>query len=320
MLFSYKKYIKLLFLSLGTVLLVSIIYSMYYIQNCPLPVTNRISLDAKLKFIKEKIDKRQIDTIIVGSSIGLNNVNGEVLAKECKACKHVLNLSVYEASALEVEDVLKLTKLFPNLKRVIYSVQFPDFAEASRFANFDPDIIKKYLDNDFTPLSKATFLFHMCQNIFFCVKREWDFLHKHSRNNQFGYLGFDSTGSVPLHIYGKDIIKSRWEQPHWTKQSPENYQALSRIVKRLKENNIKFYFVVQPYRKPMLDKYPQLRKALASFASKTKNIVQKSNGYFLNLNETLPLDDGFYADRTHLNDKGSIIVTKVIAESINDRQ
>ena len=317
MFFSYKKYIRLLFLSLGATVLASILYSLFFIHNCPLPITNRISLDAKLKFIKDNIDKKQIDTIVVGSSIGLNNVRGEVLQKDCRECKHVLNLSVYEASPLEVEDVLKLVNLFPNLKRVLYSAQFPDFAEASRFSNYDPDIIETYLDGKFTPISKISFLFHMCQNIFFCIQREWDFRHKHSHNNQFGYLGFDKTGSVPLHIYGKDIIKSRWEQPHWTKQSPENYQALSRIAQKLKKEHIGFYFVIQPYRKPMLEQYPQLQKALSSFSEKTRQITKKSGGNFLNLNETLPLDDSNFADRSHLNDKGSAMATKAIAEFIN---
>ena len=319
MLFNDKKYIKWLFISLGAIVLVSILYSLFFIRNYPLPITNRISLDTKLKFIKENIDKKQIDTIIVGSSIGLNNVQGKILQKECKQCNHVLNLSVYEASPLEVEDVLKLVKLFPNLKRVLYSAQFPDFAEASRFSNYDPDLIEKYLNDSFTPISNISFLFHMCQNIFFCIQRQWNYLHKHSRNNQFGYLGFDDTGSVPLHIYGKDIIKSRWEQPHWTKQNPEDYRALSRIAQKLKRERIYFYFVVQPYRKPMLEKYPQLQKALSAFSAKTRLITEKYGGYFLNLNEAEPLDDSNFADRSHLNDKGSAIATKAIAEFINDK-
>jgi hypothetical protein len=228
-----------------------------------------------------------------------------------------LNLSVYEASALEVEEVLELRRLFPHLKRVIYSVQFPDFAVASRFADYHPDLIAQYLNNSFTPWEHIAFLFRMCQNLFFCVQRQWNYLHKHSANNQFGYLGFDKSGSVPLHIYGDDIIRSRWKQPHWTKQSPENYQALARNAQELHHEKIRFYFVIQPYRRALLERYPQIRATLSTFAQKTSQIIGEYNGTLLDFNRALPLDDRYFADRSHLNDKGSKITSEKIAEHID---
>ena len=320
MVLTYKNYLKWLFITLAAVAFAALLYTAFFIKNYPLPITNRISFDAKLKFIKESIDRDKVDTLIVGSSIGLNNVQGAVLENNSTHCSTVLNLSVYEASTLEVEEVLELRKLFPHLKRVIYSVQFPDFAEAGRFSDYQPDLIRKYLKDDFTPQAHAAFLFRMCQNLFFCIQRQWNYRHKHSKNNQFGYLGFDKTGSVPLHIYGNDIIKSRWEQPHWTKQSPENYQALSRIAQELQSEGIRFYFVIQPYRKPLIDQYPEIRATLSSFSQKTAQILEQYGGEILNLNKTLPLEDSYFSDRSHLNDKGSKISSGAIADFIDSKE
>jgi len=62
-----------------------------FTKNFPPPITKRISFDAKLKFIREQIDPDKIDTIIVGSSIGLNNVIGSILEEDSKKVKHALN-------------------------------------------------------------------------------------------------------------------------------------------------------------------------------------------------------------------------------------
>lgn len=317
MTFSDRNYLKWLFGILGGIFAAALFYAAFFVQNYPLPVTNRISFDAKLKFIKEGVAKDKIDTLIVGSSIGLNNVRGSILETNTSRCHAVLNLSVFEASALEVEQVLALRKLFPNLRQIIYSAQFPDFAVASRFADYHPDLIEAYLDDHFTPWKRATFLFQMCQNIFFCIKRQWNYLHQHSKKNQFGYLGFDKTGSIPLHIYGDDIIRSRWEQPHWTKQSPQNYQALSRIAQQCRREGIQFYFVIQPYRSALIERYPDIRTALELFDQKTTQIVTTEGGEMIPLYRTLPLDDSHFADRSHLNDKGSSATTHAIATFLN---
>ena len=315
--FTDKNYLKWLFSLLFAILTAALLYAAFFIRSYPLPITNRISFDAKLKFIEESIDREKVDTLIVGSSIGLNNVQGTILEQNTTQCRSVLNLSVFEASPIEVEQVLELRSLFPHIEQIIYSAQFPDFAEPSRFADYRPDLITAYLDHHFTPREHALFLFHMCQNIFFCIKRQWNYLHKHSRKNQFGYLGFDKSGSVPLHIYGDDIIRSRWEQPHWTKQSPANYQALARIAQQCQNEGIAFYFVIQPYRRALLDRYPKIRTALMQFDRNTTAIVTSEGGKVIHLNRTLPLDDSHFADRSHLNDKGSRASTLAIAAFLN---
>ena len=314
---KYKTYVRILFLMISTILFSSVIYSFYFIQNYPIAITNRISFDAKIGFIKQNIDRDKIDTIIVGSSIGLNNVQGEVLNKYSKEVKGVLNLSVYEATPPQIRQVLELTPLFPNLKRVIYSAQFSDFAYAGELKNYDSRFIIDYISNNLSLKDTIKFYFKSCQDIFFCIKRQWNWDREYQQSNHFTYLGFDKSGSVPLEIYGKDIIQSRWKNPHRDKQSIYAFRALEEITKDLQEKNIDFIFVMQPYRATLLKKYKYLKPTMKKFKQKVEIILNNHTGVFLDLNNILNLEDKYFADRSHLNAKGSVISSKAIAEFLD---
>lgn len=137
------------------------------------------------------------------------------------------------------------------------------------------------------------------------------------QNNQFTYLGFDSTGSVPLHIYGKDIIKTRWEKPHSDRQSKQAFGALERMSQNAHKEKIDFIFVIQPYRGPLVKNFSHVQPVMQSFADQAKRIVTKNGGMFLNLHDQLHLSDNSFADRSHLNDQGSTIGTKAIGKFID---
>jgi len=315
-----KTYLKILFLILGIILTSTMGYAYYFSKTYPLPFTNRISFDAKIKFIREHIDVEKIDTIIVGSSIGLNNVQGAYLEKASRKCEHVLNLSVFEASAVQVEQLLKLQDAFPNLKRIVYSAQFSDFQHASSFRDYHPQWISKYIARKFTPIVEAKFLADAAKNIAFLEKREEKWHKDHSQNNKFTYLGFDHTGSVPLHIYGKDIIQKRWNNPHGSLYVAKAFEALDRISKDAYKKGIKFYMVQQPYRQELIKKHKHIPAELNMFLHRITKIVTKNHGKVLSLYKELPLSDAYFADRSHLNDKGSILSAEAIGKFIDKQE
>ncbi len=136
-------------------------------------------------------------------------------------------------------------------------------------------------------------------------------------NNNFTYLGFGHTGSVPLHIYEDDIIKKRWDNPWVTPTKKESYIALKRILKKSDKDNIIFYLAIQPYRGALVKKDKHLREILMYFHENSKKIILNNGGNFLNLHEKLQLSDDFFADRIHLNDKGSVIIAQEIGKFID---
>jgi len=312
-----KNYLKILFSILITLMIMAVIYSYYFIKHYPIPITNRISLDAKITFIKENIDIDSVDTIIVGSSIGLNNVQGETLQKSSTQAKSVLNLSVYEATPPQIEQILQLTSTFPNLKRIIYSAQYSDFAYEGKLKEYNATFIGSYIKGSLSTKEKFAFYFKSCQNIFFCIKRAWNWRDKYQQNNQFTYLGFDATGSVPLHIYGDDIIASRWQKPHSNRQNNRTFDALDRMSLRAKNLNIDFIFALQPYRQPLIDKFSHVAPTMQKFTQRVKNIMSKNSGKFIDLHSKLHLKDAYFADRSHLNDKGSLLSSQALGEFLD---
>ena len=313
---KYKTYVKILFLTLLSIVGVALLYLYIFSKVYPFPILHRISLDAKIEFIRDQIDINTVDTIIVGSSIGLNNVQGAVLEKSCKKCQSVLNLSGFELRPPQVEQILELTTVFPNLKRIIYSAQFSDFSEYAVLEDYDPNMVRRYLTNSLGFQDYISIIQY--SDIISCIKRQWNWKTKYMSNNQFTYLGFDNTGSVPLHIYGRDIIKHRWDQPHSAREDKRNYLALEKMVKKAKKDDIHFYFIMEPYRGPLVKKFKHVRPAMVSFEHTVKKIVVGDGGIFLNLHDKLHLNDNYFADRSHLNDKGSVIVAGAIGRFIDD--
>jgi len=312
-----KMYLKVLFFILGMIVTTTIGYAYYFSKNYPLPITNRISFDAKLQFIREHIDPSKVDTIVVGSSLALNNVQGAVLEEESKVCKGVLNLSMWSIGAPQVEQLLEVSDAFPNLKRIIYSGQFSDFGNKLVFKDFDSDFMQKYMTNNLNPIAYSDLLLNACKDISFCLKRQEEWKSNYGMNNKFAYLKFDHTGSAPLHIYGKDIVKERWKNPHAPVQIPEAFQALIRIAKKASNDKVKFYFIQQPYRQPLIDAHPAVKLVMKKFARNVNLLIAKEGGKFFNLHEKLHLSDDYFADRSHLNDKGSKIGSKEIAKFID---
>lgn len=312
-----KKYLKILFFIVILIGTTTVGYSVYFAKHYPVPIIDHISFDAKIQFIREYVDIKKIDTIVVGSSLALNNVQGAVLEKKSEKCKGVLNLSVWSVDAPAVEQLLELSDVFPNLKRIIYTGQFTSFNHASRFENYDSKFIKKYISHTLNPIKYSAFILNACKDISFCLKRQREWETEHGKNNKFSYLGFDYTGSAPLHIYGKDIVQSRWNKVDGAIQNPNALKALERIAAKAYKNNIKFYFIQQPYRKSQIIKYKHIQNIMKIFPHQMRTILNRHHGIFLNLHEQLHLNDSHFADRSHLNDKGSKVVAENIAKVID---
>jgi len=317
---STTLYLKRLFIVIVIILSLSIAYVIYFIRNYPAPITDHISLDAKIKFIRENIDPDNVDTLIIGSSIGLNDIQGKYLEQYSKRVQHVVNLSVYGATALEVEQLFELRKAFPQLKRIIYSVQYSDLPHEWMFQSYKPKLLVAYMRHELSFLSYIHLLFHSCNNLFFCITRQNEWQEKHMQSNRFEYLGFDSTGSVPLHIYGKDIISHRWRLPQPGIMSPKSFAAIERMTLKSKQENIVFYVAHQPYRKPLYVHYKSVRNAMHYFDANIEKIFDKIHNGFLIKLQTLGLEDSFFSDRTHLNDKGSVKTAKYIADYIDKKE
>ena len=315
-----KKYLLTFFIIIALLITAATLYVYNFVQTYPAPITNRISLDAKLKYIRDNVNPNDIDTIIVGSSIGMNNVIGSILEKNSSVVKHAINLSVYEATTLEVEQLLELSKFFPNLKRIIYSAQYSDFPHPWRYQNFDANTLGAYMTNKLSTLRVLKLLFKACNNLPFCYERAEKWNTKHQNPKEFTSLLFDHTCSVPLQIYREKKVGGRWYLPHPGIMNNESFKAVERIATMAKNRGLKFYLAHQPYRNELYKKHQKVRDAISYFDKKIDKIVKDYNNSYLIKLQNTPLTNRDFADRTHLNAKGSAIVTKEIAKFIDSKE
>jgi len=315
-----KTYVKILSLLLLVIFGGTFIYVYIYAKSYPIPLFHRISLDAKMKFIRDLDDIDHIDTIIIGSSIGLNNLQGIVLEDSSEKVEHLLNLSALGLTITQVEQLSKLFSLFPNIKRVIYSSQFEDCTGAFYLKDKDVDFAKKYIQ-----LKKGNidliYTFYTYKHFIEFAKNHWIWEKKYAPNNTNHGLSFDRTGSVPLNMFGENINHKHFATPPLgTKLYKENFLALEKITKKLQNNHIQFYFVAEPYRQYMIDHYDDIRIAREKFVKKMKEITIKHGGKFIDLHKRLHLGDQYFADREHLNSKGSVLTAKEVAAFIDENE
>ena len=309
---KYKTYVRTLLFILTTLVISAFVYIYIYSKYYPIPIFHRVSLDAKMRFIRDLDDKNHFDTAIIGSSIGLNNIQGIVLEDSSKKVKQVINLSSLGLKMTQMEQLLDLLSLFPNVKRVIQSAELEDFSQTYVFEKSDIAFAKQYVQLGKQNINLNAMIYTF-KNLVEFVKNNWKWKKEYAPNNTNYCLSFDRTGSVPLHIYGKDINQHRWSTPPPLDQGEANYEALGRVARSLKEKGILFYFIVEPYRQPLLDEYPDLKAVRNSFSQRAKKIVEKNGGFFLDLHEKMKLGDDYFVDREHLNNKGSLLTAKEVA-------
>lgn len=168
-----------------------LVSSLHYIINTPLRFTNSISYDAKINYLHDNKDKLvNAETIVIGSSMGLNNIESSLL-KNSNLLGETINISSWGLKTSEIFQLLKLIDI-TNKKYVIYSSQYIDFVDVPE-KSIDQEEIKKYIYNEFSiyPFYN-TFKTLFPSNIGNYIKYKQLYFDK----NNYTYLNFDLNGDV----------------------------------------------------------------------------------------------------------------------------
>jgi hypothetical protein len=298
-------------------LIVSILFFLTYIfiifaeQYYPLRVTDNVAFDAKIRFLKDS--KRLVfsDTIVIGSSLGLINLNGEVLEEKSRSITQVANLSAWGDQVLQTEQILQLIE-GGDVKYVIFPLQMTDFSKDKKYdVNFDE--LKKYIEDKFTlHLYNKVFL-----NMFNFLKAFYNYKSFHLVENTYPCLLFDKTGGISYRIYGEDIDQEKWEDNRIFGLNMKNFVALEQMAKKLSAKNIKFIVATTPLRLPLLARSPEWEGQYNKFSNLMEEHATENGYHYLNLHQELLLNDVFFADSSHMNYEGSVILSQRIAEYID---
>lgn len=286
-----RKSIFILFFAVISAFLTLFCLGIFNVHDKILFISNSISYNAKSSFVKKhKSQLENSDYIIIGSSISLNNINGNYLESLIKS--KVINLASWGA---RIEDFYEYIPYFNIKSKIIINIGFNDFGKSS---------IKKYsgfpLDSKNDALNKILNL-----NSFLIQKRDIKEYTDIKSRKTYKSLIFDNTGSVSLEIDSSHVDKNRWDE---TRPVPKDNGIDYMIQELSKFKDFQVYFFFSPERKKYKTKIKQnvVNKMQQRICYKLKNV------HFFNLYD-LNFDDSLFADCTHFNDQGASVYAEKIA-------
>ncbi len=272
-------------------------------------VSNSISFNAKMHFLKSKKADTAINVIAVGSSMTLNNIHSATIAASYDTS--YLNTASWGQSII---DDFRLIKIFTPLykpKTIIITSNFMDFQNEWSKVKFD--LLDSYLSKTYTKSG-----FDLRYNIKNAAKL------KEYRQNQslYNYLNYDDHGGINLDAQKLTTDSLRWKgRP--VNESPldqTQYAYLDSISNFCTANNIDLIFVQSPLR---IGYTAQMNEAqnlfLRKHVSRIDAILKNDNQQFINTLEGNWPDD-IFADYSHLNEKGAQVFTKRFLAEMRKRK
>ena len=221
---NYRKWLRL-FIICNIFLFFTIILTTIYFHNngVPLRMTNSISYDAKLNFLKKSKLLSTCDTIVIGSSMALNNIDSLTLQENNKDIKKIANVASWGLQTSESLELLKILNL-KKIKRIIFSTQFNDFMLV-RYKDVEKNNVKKFLYSDNLKDTILLPYFNTVNSIIpnFLEYLNWKNIYQNKNSNK--YLAFDENGDVNL-----TFEKNKKEQNDWFVINP-NKKLEEKIMK-----------------------------------------------------------------------------------------
>jgi hypothetical protein len=304
-----KKWLTIYFLFNLTIVI--LIQSILMYNDIPPRFSNSISYNAKLHFIKKNKLLKDANTLIIGSSMALNNISGITLEDNSKEIKKVANLASWGLNSIEVAQFLKLINL-KKIKYIIYSTEYNDFAQIEANKEIDINSTFAYLNNQFIlkPYIKRFTTTYKNMKKYFFYKQIY------LTHNSYSSLLFDRTGSVNFIFSKKYYKKKRWNQTYEynSKLSTKSFEAIREIADIAKLHHIKLITATAPIRLGFLKTHPIAQKKTLTYIEKLKKISEEKSFIYINAHKILQLDDKYFVGATHLNRDGAILFSKMILE------
>lgn len=278
----------------------------------PLRFTKSISYDIKIKFAKEQLAKKQYDTLIVGSSMALNNIDAEVL-EASDAVTRALNLSSWGMATSECLQLLQMLDL-SEIKYVVHAAQYFDYVgELDKV--LDERELERYFQGRWT--YKTYF-----QNISRLPQNLWDYF---DLGNEYGdsrtqaYLGFDESGGVNFERDGFLINKRKWEEIPPISATPvgdDYFHHLLAMQQFLSEKDIQLVVITPPFRENLLAQSAEFRQFFFAHKDYLEHLSRTRGFVYVDAHDKLGLNDQFFVDASHLDAKGAHRMSELVVEAV----
>jgi hypothetical protein len=268
-------------------------------------ITNSYSFNEKINFLPDEQDVRILG---LGSSITLNNLSSEAII-ELFETDSFLNVASW---GIKMEDMYKLLKEFDPLydpEVIICVSSIIDFSLPG--IEFDSREIGDYLHQN-----KRKGIIHDLSNISYYLRHTIKNRIYQSSNKYYSSLMFDEHGGVAL-----NQDEFRHDPYRWNKRlsfhglHPSSYHYLDSISVFAAKRGIELILVQTPVRENA--KRASLENKMDEHENMIRSILEPRDQHFIN-GYRLKFPDKYFADYTHMNEKGAEELTRILYEKYSE--
>lgn len=293
----------------------ALIVSILFFQNeLPAPrLSNSSAFNEKARWIRGNLPQK-CSTLILGSSMALNNIDAEMLPRE-RFGEQIANVASWGMGMRDSEKMLKMIAPLCKPDAVILVTNFMDFNSAWS-KDIDWVLFDEYIH-------QSSYLLAYLRE--FDLRDFISAIKSRRKNSKEGTkfyqsMVFDETGTVNFACRNFRIDPRRWDG-HQSREleldanlRAENIQALHRIAETAKQMNIKLYVLTPPMRRVAETGF--LVDARKTLWDDVKRVVSKSGGAYLQVPGSSEFGDELFADFAHMNACGAEKFTRQIAKEL----
>lgn len=263
-------------------------------------VSNSESYRAKLDHMLFSDNFSNASFLIVGSSMAVNNISGEVISNITNEC--VYNTSSWGLRSNQINELVKIFKT-KKTKYILYAFNNVDFGRNGN--NIDYELTSDLLyGNNF--LRVYDFVDNFNITTFYS---DWENRIK-SKKNTYSTLNFDEFGSLEIISKGFVIDKNRWDKSYGISDFNFFVKDLDTLSEYCQVNDIKLFLVYLPYRPNLLNENQVLENNKVSYV-----LESRYGETFIDLHN-LTISTAQFCDGTHMFKEGARNITKTIMDSI----
>lgn len=262
--------------------------------------TGNMSFDQKLKFVRDLPPDAMDDvTLVVGSSMALNNVNTNILDEALD--RRFLNLGVW---GMGVKDTHQLTRDFigiADVREVILSVQFFEISDGMASSFSVPGVVLDDYVSSESPLSGFGY-----RDFYHSLRRMQKWQRDSGDPQSYTNVLFNRTGFVPLQVYGARIDPARWNPTQsFASACLHCLDDIQAMCHDLELRDMPFTIIVPPLSPWVQAHRPDVKVVYADRQARLTAMLPRCRATVFDAGVWADFEDSCFADFSHLNGEGA---------------
>jgi len=245
--------------------------------------------------------------LVIGSSMALFNLESQTILKHLPPGTRLLNAGSWNMKIGQTRAMLECLLRIYRPHTVILACGPMDFyTEYGPSQFFDLDEVTQFINGSPYWLSV---LRHF--DLQYYVKWSFKILQDRSTRKDYYSVMFDPWGGIPYDIYFPKVDPRRWNQKmDPTQIDRHQYEELARLANVAQSRGLRLICVQPPLRQGSIP--PGAVTGVDEHWRHMEEILRGRGFHLCNLQKQMTLSDEYFADYSHLNEKGAVIFSEVV--------